>query len=585
MAEKGIFNEPGSIYLNTGFTGKQLLFARPVETVICQRPEQLSGALARLQRLQNQGYYCAGFLTYEAGEILLGFSPRRLNFPYLWFGAYKSPLKSGEGLLEYPREISAQPELSPLSNYSDYKSGFKRIKEYIRRGETYQTNYTLRLLGEGLHVPEQLFSSLTHNHPVPYGAWINTGEYQIGSLSPELFLRRENQLLEALPMKGTAPRRNNFEVDRQKQQWLRNSEKNRAENLMIVDLLRNDLGRLARPGKVEVPELFRVDSYATVHQMVSKVQAHLRPGVSFREILEATFPSGSVTGAPKLRTMEIIREVEVRPRKIYTGGIGLLEPSGDFTFSVAIRTFISQGDKLEVGVGGGVVADSQPKDEWDEALLKGNFLHHKKEEFFLIETMRFKPETGVDRLGKHMARLRKSCCYFSIPANLKEIRRTVLSKVENLNSEKLVRLLVDLNGKEEIELRELPKPPDRVKVRLASDNLLSTDPFRRHKTTRRALYDRYRKKAAETGIFEYLFENERGEIVEGTISNLFLRFGEKLVTPPVSSGALPGVKRQQLLEKNKVTEEFLQRKDLKAADAVFLTNSVRGRVLVDDIQI
>ncbi len=586
MEEAVIFQEPGSLYFSTGFTGTPLMFAQPEETVVCSRSNELLPALDKLQNLQKQGYYCAGFLSYEAGEILLGLPPRSTNFPYLWFGAYTSPMAAGEGLLNYPGGSTGKSlDFKPFPDYSAYRRGFKRIKEHIRRGNSYQTNYTLRLRSESSISPQKLFFQLSHSHPVPYGAWINTGKYQIGSLSPELFLCRENQLLEALPMKGTAPRENNFDSDREQREWLRNSEKNRAENLMIVDLLRNDLGRVAVAGEVKVPELFRIDSYATVHQMVSKVRANLRPGVGFREILEATYPSGSVTGAPKLRTMQIIRDVEEKTRKIYTGSIGLLKPGGDFTFNVAIRTFIHQEGELEVGVGGGVVADSRSEEEWKEALLKGNFLNYKNEQFALIETMCFEPGTGIKRLKRHLERLENSCSYFTIPLSLKEVRKKVLSKVEGLSESRLLRLLVHVDGQIEVELSEFPEPPAEVKVRIASDCLLSADPFRRHKTTRRSLYNRYRRKAAEEEIFEYLFENERGEIVEGTITNLFIRSGGKLFTPPVVSGALPGIKRQEVIEEENVEEKRLIRQDLKNADAIFLTNSVRGLILVDDIQI
>ncbi len=575
------FDFPCCILAGGGFAGEEtLVFEAPVDTVICNNVGRAEQKLQEVEEHLAAGYFAVGFLAYELGECFVEISSAEPEFPLLWFGIFEQPRRIQ--LKSLPQKIR-RPGLEAEINKSEYRSGFEKIKDYIRRGETYQVNYTYRARGEFAGPAQSLFSDLFQNHPVPYAAFIDTGRYLLLSLSPELFVRRRGDRLFTRPMKGTVERGKTGAEDRELQRWLRNDPKNRAENLMIVDMLRNDLGRVAKPGSVEVPELFAVEKYETVHQMTSAVSAAVEPATGWTEIMESLFPCGSVTGAPKRRTMKIIREVETSPRKIYTGSIGFLQPTGDFTFNVAIRTLLvdKQCGRAELGVGGGVVADSEPESEWEEAALKSKFTGHKRPDFSLIETMRFSPGEGIPLLEHHLRRLQESAEYFSRPLNCSKIRRALQTKLNGVVSPRMVRLLVDGAGKFSVELKPLPEPVDEIQVALADEPVNSSNRFRYHKTTRRALYDRYRRRAEREDIFDYLFLNEAGKLTEGTITNLFLETDSKLLTPACECGVLPGVMRKQLLEEREAVETKLTPGDLQQAERLLLTNAVRGVIEVD----
>ncbi len=578
----------GTVYLGEGFLGEELIFSNPREVICCHEAERLRESLSRVDAARASGLFCAGFLSYEAGEILLGMQEGRSRFPYLWFGVYdcQKPVKR-PARLEAERGLNSD-ELTSSVDRGRYNEGFSKIQEYIAAGDTYQTNYTLRLRGDFAGSPEKLFLSCCHHHPVSYSAFVNTGNYRIGSLSPELFLRVNGETIEALPMKGTVARGKQTAIDNKRRHWLSNSVKNRAENLMIVDLLRNDLGKLAQTGTVEVPELFRVDSYPTVHQMVSSVRAKLQRGTGFSEIVEATFPSGSVTGAPKQRTMEIIREVEPDARRIYTGSIGVVKPDGDLTFNVAIRTFLQEAEhsSLELGVGGGIVVDSEAELEWEEALLKASFLGYRESPapLTIFETMRYEFGVGIKLLDRHLERLAGSAEFFNVPLQIKFLKKKIEKRLQQLTDSRLVKLLLREDGEIQIKTRELPATPEFVRVRLAADRVDSGELLLRHKSSRRRLYDRYREQARAEGVFEYIFQNQRDEITEGTITNIFTEIAGQLITPPVESGLLPGVMRASFIEESDVSVKPIFPRDIRNADRVFLTNAVRGVVEVDVIE-
>lgn len=576
---------PGTVLLTGGFLDEPTVFTNPEAEIECRTPSRVEEKLREVEAAGNSGYYCVGFLSYEAGEILTGLSPRRTDFPLLWFGLYNQPRPVNLSEISPPENYELpQFEITPDIDFKTYRAGFRQIHDYISRGDSYQVNYTFRLnLSFETSAPHFFLDRLAH-HPVPYGAYLQLEKYTLCSLSPELFLERTGEKLSALPMKGTVSRGKTPAEDREKKSWLAASEKNQAENLMIVDLLRNDLGRVARTGSVQVPELFEVQSYETVHQMVSSVTARLEADQGWSEVMEAAFPSGSVTGAPKKRTLEIIRQVEESPRSIYTGSIGVLEPGGDFTFNIAIRTALvdQRAARAQVGVGGGVVIDSDAESEWEEARLKGKFLRHRRKDFSLIETMRY-DGNQIPLLGDHLRRLENSAGYFGIPVDHQQLEKLINDGLADEQEAVMVRLLLDRQGEYELEIKDIPPSPPEIKIRIAPAPVRSSNRFLYHKTTRREKYDRFRRKAQRGGVFEYLFVNERGQLTEGTISNLFVEMNGELLTPPVNSGVLPGVMRRQLLAENSVRERVLNPDDLKTAENIYLTNALRGKLQVDSV--
>ncbi|MCR6635512.1 bifunctional chorismate-binding protein/class IV aminotransferase [Devosia sp.] len=433
--------------------------------------------------------------------------------------------------------------------------------------------------------PLGLYRRLAQSQKTAYGAYIHAGDHFVLSRSPELFVSGTGEDLSARPMKGTLPRAPLASQDAADRAALASDEKNRAENLMIVDLLRNDLGRIAEIGSVKVTDLFTVETYSTLHTMTSGITAKRRPDVSILDVLENLFPCGSITGAPKLRAMEIVREVENAPRGLYTGSIGYIAPSGDFAFNVAIRTAVidSKGNGT-IGIGGGIVADSEAQSEYSEALLKLRFLSDPAPPVTLIETIKWSSEEGFVLLGRHLARLLSSATYFGLRADGAEATTRLIAESANWTAPMRVRLTLSDGG---IEVTSAPLPPNPEKFRfvIASETLDSTSVWLAHKTTNRAFYDSPRIKAHdELGVDEVVFLNERGELTEGSITNLFIQRGEKLLTPALSSGLLPGTLRAELIETGKVQEAILTLADLQSADAIFLGNSVRGLIRAEQFE-
>jgi para-aminobenzoate synthetase/4-amino-4-deoxychorismate lyase len=489
----------------------------------------------------------------------------------------------------------------------DYLAAIEKIKAYISAGDTYQVNFTDAITFPTTLSPATLFTTLSQNQSVAYAAYLNLGPHQILSFSPELFFRIEadadgsTNKITTRPMKGTMPLA------------LQQDEKNRAEHVMIVDLLRNDLGRISLPGSVHVDDLFAVERYQTLLQMTSTISATLRPRTSFYDIFAAMFPCGSVTGAPKIRTMQIIRELEAHPRGVYTGAIGFIAPDRSATFSVAIRTLVLQNQHAHMGVGGGIVADSIPADEHREALLKASFLTRTHQPFELIETLRF--DQHYQRLPLHLDRLESSAAYFDFVCDRTAIEAQLRAFAHVLDPRHphRVRHLLAPDGTASITPQTLEPTIDRVPhpyahlrtggndeasqpsqpspsaedptitVTLSPHRTNSADPFLRHKTTNRHLYNDELTRARSEGFDEVIFLNERGELTEGAISNLFVeRLGDpagagELLTPPVASGVLPGVMRRHLLETFPHAEErVLTLADLEPPNTLWLCNSVRG---------
>lgn len=592
------------------------LFFRPRETVSTFKINEVEESFAKLNQALKKGYYVAGFLSYEAGEAFEERLRQRkaFDFPLLWFGIYEEPLiyhrLRGEFLKCSAKADSLIQEISsaadrqgrhyslknirPNISENAYLKSIAKIKSLIAQGFTYQVNYTFKLKFSFSGSAEDLYLDLRKNQSVSYAAFIKAHSgfkkerqpFYILSFSPELFFRKSGNKICARPMKGTAKRGYDLREDTEIAAQLKDCPKNRSENLMIVDLLRNDLGRISTTGSVGVPRLFNVEKYETLFQMTSDIESKLQPGVSAFDIFKHIFPSGSVTGAPKIRTMQIIRQLEKEPRNVYTGSIGFFSPQKTAAFNVAIRTILidSQSKTAEMGVGSGIVYDSEARKEYAECNLKANFLLKKPQDFALIETMLWHPLHGYLLLDEHLARLKNSAGYFDFVFRKKEIL-TALSGLKRhfKKSAYRVRLFLNKDGKIRLESSLWNKAAAKMpKVCFSRKKTDSKDLFLYHKTTNRKFYDAEYKKCRREGFYDVLFRNEKGEITEGAISNIFVKKNGKFYTPPLKCGLLNGVYRRYLLDsQNGVIEEKpLLFKDIINAEEIYLSNSVRGLVRV-----
>jgi para-aminobenzoate synthetase/4-amino-4-deoxychorismate lyase len=573
---------------------KSLLFRDPVRILMASQLDQIPEMFRQIDQALAAGFHVAGYLSYECGYLFERFDHLDLKdqaLPLAWFGIYCNPIvyHHEKGVAEQASELPADafppvyipPRLAERIDLNiseqDYHARIDRIRQYIQAGDTYQVNFTDGVSLPVTVPPDAAFTALLKQQPVSYGALLNIAGYHILSLSPELFFRIEDGRIITRPMKGTMPRGLDSTEDAATALRLQHDEKNRAEHLMIVDLLRNDLGRICSMGSVHVDDLFSVERYATLLQMTSTVSGTLQAGLSYYDIFKALFPSGSITGAPKIRTMQIIRELEQAPRGIYTGAIGFISPRGTSTFNVAIRTLVVKDGHAHMGVGGGIVADSDADEEYRECKLKTEFLVRARHEFQLIETMLWQRDFPL--LPLHLERLQSSAEYFDFQFNREAVVSALAEASKNFNAEDRyrVRLLLDETGKSSITATLLLQEQPAGRVRLSCERTSSADVFLRHKTTHRSLYDREYAQARADGFDDVLFINERDEMTEGGINNIFIQQGERLSTPPLGSGVLPGVFRRHVLETSPTAEErTFSLPDLMAADAIFLCNSVRG---------
>lgn len=465
-----------------------------------------------------------------------------------------------------------------------YLSSVGRILDYIVSGDCYQVNFTfpLRFVSYGDHIA--LYARLRRAQPVRHGALIRLPDRDILSLSPELFIQRTGNRLTTRPMKGTMRRDDDPSLDDAQRMALLTSGKNRAENLMIVDLIRSDLGRIAVCGSVSVDRLMDAEAYPTVWQMTSTISAEA-PDASLAQVFRALFPCGSVTGAPKIRAMQIIAELEASARGIYTGAIGWIQADGDFAFNVPIRTLSIDAEGLgTLGIGSGIVADSDPNEEFGECLLKAGFLTGLGADFELIETLLFDPlcAGGYPLLEDHMSRLAASARYFAFRCDTARIAAALFDHGRSLTAgmRHRTRLLLGKDGNMHIESTPLADGVMSAgSVVLARGAIDSRDIFRRHKTTVRFEYDAELDRLKETpDVADAIFRNERGELSEGGRTNIYLEFGGVLHTPPVSAGLLDGVMRRRLFREKGalITERSLTVDDLSRADAIYLSNAIRG---------
>jgi para-aminobenzoate synthetase/4-amino-4-deoxychorismate lyase len=542
------------------------LYRDPVETIACRDPAKLANCLSALRYAQAHGLHAAGWIAYDSGalgEPAVG----EIGAPLLWFGLFDrfkeiSP-ESVPALLPDPAGAWAgMPK--PSMDRAAYAAAFETVKAYIAAGDIYQANLTFQADLPVAGDPLALYARIRGMAAAGWGGIVHDGTRTLLSFSPEMFVRLDGRRIEARPMKGTAARDSDPAA-------LSEDPKQRAENLMIVDLIRNDLSRIAAPASVAVPELFAVETYPTILQMTSTVTAELAEGADAVSVLEAAFPCGSITGAPKLRAMAVAAEVEAGPRGIYTGTIGRLDAGGDAAFNVAIRTLVLDDERATLGLGSGVVADSDVDAEWAECLAKGAFVSAACPRFDLIETMPFDPMEGFAELERHLTRMKRSADALGFVFDRHDCRNELQAATFRLRDPSRVRVRLSPTGKVAIEVRPAPAPIDEIVVPVLPLPVSPEDFRLRHKTSDRAFYD-----TARGDHPEVVFARPDGLLTEGSFTNLFVGRDGKLLTPPAKRGLLPGILRERLLADGEAVEHDLTAADLR--DGFFLGNALRGLI-------
>jgi len=612
------------VFLDTSRSDREntrsFLFVEPVARKICRIGDDLEEYLQGLQRVLDKGYYLAGWVGYEFGAILEGKIDIRARLcgdtcgVIADFGVFGKPFSynhcTGENNLPLYQGSETMPggyEVTGIRlnmDEEEYLQALEKVQYYIEAGDTYQVNYTLKLFFDFQGSAERFYLDLRRNQSVAYGAYIRRGDERILSFSPELFFRKKGRQITVRPMKGTAERGRNGVEERKLSGDLHNDIKNRSENVMIVDLLRNDLARLMYGhgrSTVAVDSLFDVESYESLLQMTSTICARASSssaeGVDISDLFRALFPCGSITGAPKIRTMEIIDELEKEQRGVYTGAIGYMTPDGTAAFNVPIRTILLRRQSGEMGIGAGITHDSDPRQEWQETLLKGKFLTHPQPDFALFETILWRSGEGYWLLDSHLNRLISSARFFRFSIDPAAIRER-LAEEEMTFEERCNRVRLSLKKDGRLSLVAGPCAPPAVTTLSAdptaaagdelpeidfSDKIIDTgSPSCFHKTTMRDIYDGEYKKALAQGLYELLFCNEKGQVTEGCISNIIIYYRGRYLTPPVKCGLLAGVMRGKLLDEKSVVpgEGIVTRDMIEEADALFICNSVRGVVRV-----
>lgn len=557
--------------------------------IVARTQGEVESALNSVGDAQAQGLHAAGYFSYELGYALepklAALMPASRDLPLIWFGLFRTRRELDSASLAALIAASAMGRAyaGPLrfsQTREDYRHKFACVQDYISAGDAYQVNLTFPARFAFAGDPLALYGRLRSTAQAGHGGYVDDGERAILSFSPELFFHVADGAIVARPMKGTAPRSAVPAEDDRLRARLALSEKERAENLMIVDLIRNDLSRVSALGSVTVDELFTIETYPTVHQMVSTIRAGLRTDVTPKDIVRALFPCGSVTGAPKVRAMEIIRELEPAPRGVYCGAIGSFSPDGSAAFNVAIRTLTIQGDGGTLGIGGGIVADSHEVAEYDECLVKARFFSEHRPPLSLIETFRHDPASGFLRGELHLERLERSALALGLPFDAAKISAALSTALNGKMQASRARILLGEDGAVDVTAQDFAPPqPDVVwRYVISEHRVASGDVLSRHKTSWRSHLDEERKRLNALGCDEVVYLNERGEIVEASLSTIFAKIGDRLLTPPLSSGALPGCLRRDLLERGECHEAVLMLADLETADTVYLGNSLRGLI-------
>ncbi len=560
----------------------------PAGVLEAMRPDEVTPTLAAAEGAAARGLWVAGFVTYEAAP---GLDPTLVvrarepgdpfsRLPLAWFAMFQH---RQETVLPSPREEEVQEGDAwvPSIGRERYDDAIARIREHIAAGDTYQVNHTLRLRSTVQGDERGLYRDLCYAQRGAHAAYLNAGRYRILSASPELFFWLDGDRLTTRPMKGTAPRGRFFAEDEELRERLTTSVKDRAENAMIVDLLRNDLGRISRTGSVEWTKVFEPERFETVWQLTSTVSSDLEPGTGLADVFRALFPSGSITGAPKVRTMRIIAELEDSPRGVYCGAVGFLAPATagppTASFNVAIRTVVVDAEThvAEYGVGGGITYDSSAAGEFDETVAKARVLVARRPPFELLESMRRDPGEPIHQLEHHLERLRDSAAYFGFTFDETDVRAVMATAGAGNDRPVKIRLRLARGGKIELSSAPLDRgAPEPVRLALDDAPVDPTDVFLFHKTTRRRLYEDARARHPDAD--DTLLVNIRGQITETSAANVAAKVNGRWWTPPLDAGLLPGTKRAALLADGTIVERAIGVDEARQAEALAVFSSVRG---------
>lgn len=560
--------------------GGPLYLHKPLRIHSTCRSSRVAEVLCLAEKEALAGHWVAGFLSFEAAaafELPSHAGHASDTWPLAWFAVFSQVDAAVFPPLSAPVVSALQPEISQ----ERYQRDIQTILTHIGAGDTYQVNYTLtaRLLA---HVdPATLFLAVQAAHRHPYAAWVRFDRGAAASFSPELFLQRQGDRLLTAPIKGTCARLADLSSDAALGDALENSTKDRAEHLMIVDMARNDLGKVCLTGSIRVDRLFERRVFPTVQHLETRVWGRQQPGLALDKIMAALFPAASITGAPKRRTMEIIRALEKRPRGLYTGSIGVLQPGGDFIFNVAIRTVLWHGqEEGRIGLGGGIVADSNSTREWAEITEKGRFLQEPPAPFQLIETFLLDQEGHLPFLEQHMDRLADSARCLGFVCNKEKIASAVREQAALWHKAgmgvRIVRLLLALSGTFSLQTRPCSPFPKTLKIGIAEQRVDRFDRLLRHKTTRRHVFDQALARAKEAGEEDALFFNNLGRVTEGTIRAILVRLGERWYVPPLEDGLLASTWRARMIKRLHAHEHCLTLEDLCKADEVVMGNAVQG---------
>jgi len=562
----------------------------PVGTLEAKRPNEVEGVIRAAEAATARGLWAGGFVSYEAAPGLdpaLRVRPALEkdgfdDLPLAWFAIFE---RAEETILPVPRDDSPQEASDawrPSIDQQRYDRSIAEIHERIRAGDTYQVNYTFRLRSTLSGDARGLYRDLAYAQRGAFAAFRDLGRFRVLSASPELFFELSGNTIRTRPMKGTAPRGRWPAEDERIARALVASSKDRAENAMILDLLRNDLGRIAKSGSVHWMDVFEAERYETVWQLTSTVSAEITPDVDVAEVFRALFPSGSVTGAPKVRAMEVIADLEDSPRRVYCGAVGYLAPPGagrpHARFNVAIRTATVDVETglAEYGVGGGITWDSRPRREYDETVAKARVLTSRRPRFDLLETLLHEPGRGFRRLDGHLARLRASAAYFGFVFDEGAVSAALTKEASGLQEHPArVRVLLSRSGTVSTGSTTVPAMPELLRLAVDLDHPVDpSDVMLFHKTSLRSRYDETRARHPDAD--DVILVNLRGEVTETTVANLAFRLDGRWWTPPLDSGLLPGVERTARLEEGTLDERVLRAEDLHGVEELAVVSSVRG---------
>lgn len=552
--------------------GERYIFTQPIKELKTRDLAEVTDLLAQVESYQEQGYYVVGYVSYEAApafEEKLAVHKAPLLAEYLLYFTVHDRVETSPIPLTY-EEVNLPSKWREQTSAENYEKAISQIHHHLRQGDTYQVNYTVQLKQDLSANPFAIYNRMVVEQEAGYNAYVEHDEMAVISMSPELFFEQNDRELTTRPMKGTTQRGLTDQEDLAQASWLEQDPKNRSENMMIVDLLRNDMNRISEVGSEHVERLCQVEQYSTVWQMTSTIKSQLREDVDLFAIFRSLFPCGSITGAPKIATMEIIKDLEPQPRGVYCGTIGLLLPNGGRIFNVAIRTIQLHRGKAIYGVGGGITWDSTWESEYREVHQKAAVLYRKQARFQLITTGKISQKQLLFE-DQHLERLTKASRYFAFPFDPEELRQKIEEECQACDSHQDYRLRISLSKSGEMEVsRQILSPlsPSFYKAKLFLQEADLNQSFTYFKTTHRP--------HLSLGEQEKIYHNKSGELLETSIGNLVLKINGKLYTPPIRLGILSGIYRQHLLEIGQVDEKVLTLADLNQAEAVYGCNAVRG---------